>query len=398
MRKRLLGMMLSVSLGVTLLAGCSSGEGQEAAPETESSSGEESSAYSVGINCFGSSSYALLLLANNSEHVLEAYGDEVTVSDDNYQVDKIIQDVENMIAKGAKGLVVWLPADSLYPTVADICEENEVPFVLADKVPTDEAIAEELKENPYFAGAIGPANAVYGEQMAEFALEQGWTTCMTSSGTVGDPTDQPRIDAFREVFEAGGGTIVEELHADSSDAAQGQIDDALIANPDIDFIYGIGSEFGTAACAALESRGDTRIKVVTSGLDSEALDLLEEEKIAMLSGDNWISGIMAAVVLQNHIEGNPLKDADGNVPYITDILPFTLESNQIDLFRTCFIDHFCYSDDELDDMRTSINAEFDYNALVEKIDSYSFEERVQAQYEAGVATEEELMAAGISIQ
>lgn len=402
MKKKVLSVVLAAAMTVSMLAGCgnASSGSEENNTETKKTAETETEAasedgYKIGINCFGSASYALLTLANNSEKVFEVYGDGVTVSDDNFQVDKIVQDIENMISKGVDGLVIWLPADSLYETAAKLCEENKIPFVLNDKIPGDEAIAEKIKANPYFAGAVSPANAVYGQQIAEYALDAGYKTCITSASSVGDPSDTPRLEAFTKAFEAGGGEVKAELHADAADAAQPQIEDALIANPDVDFIYGVGSDFGIAGCAVLENQGNTDIKVLTSGLDSEALNLLESGQLELLSGDNWISGIMSAVVLENFIDGNALKDADGNVPYIEDIQPFELESSQIGLFRKCFIDNFCYTDDELKAMRVKENPDFNYDIFMENVANFSFEERAKALCDAGVVTQDELTAAGI---
>lgn len=401
MKKRMVSVIFVAALTAIMSMGCGSGKEDNAVIETgaaEADTAKEETGedgYSIGINCFGSSSYALVTLANNSVKVFDVYGDKTSVSDDNFQIDKLVQDVENLIASGIDGLVVWLPADNLYENIVDLCEKNEIPFVLNDKIPSDETIAAMIKENPYFAGAISPANAVYGAQIAEYALEQGYKTCIVTSSSIGDASDSPRLEAFKETFEAGGGEIVEELHSDNGDIAHGQIEDALIANPDIDFIYGVGSDYGIAACGVLENQGRTDVAVMTSGLDSEAINLLESEQLEVLSGDNWVSGMISAVLLRNFIDGNALKDADGNVPYVTDIQPFALNTDQIALFRKCFIDNFCYSEDELNQMLVKNNAEFNYDSFMEIVNSYSFEERAKALGEAGVVTEDELTAAGI---
>ena len=141
MKKKVLSVMMAAALAVGMMAGCgSSSDASSDAAATEATAADETvadstektttggSGYSVGINCFGTSSYALLTLANNSELILESYGDNVTVSDDSFQVDKIVQDIENMISAGVDGLAIWLPADSLYEPVVDICNDNEIPF------------------------------------------------------------------------------------------------------------------------------------------------------------------------------------------------------------------------------------------------------------------------------
>ena len=413
MKKGLVSITLAAAMAGSLLAGCgssaststsaassassSSASASSSTAETDTSEALKSSSasgdgFQIGINVFGSSSYALLTLANNTQKTFEAYGDGVTVSDDNFQVDKIVQDIENMIASGVDGLAVWLPADNLYETVSEKCEEAKVPFVLVDKIPSDESIKETLLENPYFVGAVAPANADYGSQMAEYALDQGWKTCITSSSALGDPTDQPRLDAFKEAFEAGGGKIVAELHSDSSDKIQPDLEDALVANPDVDFIYGTGSDFGNGAVAAKDNSGLSDIPILTSGLDSQAVDYLEQGEITLLTGDNWEAGILAAIVLQNYLEGNQLKDADGNVPYIEDIQPFSITPDQCNLFKEVFINNFAYTDDEL---QSYVGSDFTYDDLVNLDKNFSFKERANALADAGVISADDVSKAGL---
>lgn len=404
MKRKVLAGILSLVMTVSLLAGCgnSAANNTDAPAEKDSAKVEESKEegessggkYKIGYNYFGSSAYSLMTLANNSQIVIDAFGNEAVAMDDEYSVEKIVQDVENMISSGIDGLIVWLPTDSLYQTVASLCEEAQIPFVLNDKVPTDPAVAESIKSNPYFAGAVAPANAEYGALIAEYALEQGWKECIVSSSFVGDASDQPRLDAFKEKFEDGGGKILQELHADTSDQYLPQIEDALVATGEVDFIYGVGSDMGAAACVALE-KYDYKTKVVTSGLDKEVLDLLEQGTMVMINGDNWISGMFSAVVLQNYLEGNKLVDADGNVAWIDNIMPFTVPDTQFDLYREYFIDNNCYSEDEILQMSGS---EFDYDALMEVIEDYSLENRLLAKYEEGSISEEQLKEAGIEVK
>lgn len=412
MKKKIISILLTAALTGTLLAGCGGEAAKDASDGAQSVENADSEdepdgdqpaestgsgdGYTIGINCFGSSSYALLTLANNSEKVFEVYGDSTTVSDDAYQVDTLVQNIENMVAKGVDGLIVWLPTDNLYTTIGQLCKENEIPFVLNDKIPTDPDVAAAITANPYFAGAVSPANAVYGEQMADFAIEQGYESCIISSSTVGDPSDTPRLEAFIEKFEAAGGKIMDELHSDGADAGQTALEDSLLAHPDVDFVYAVGSDYGITACSVLDNQDNTDIKVITSGLDSEAVNLLESGQLEMLSGDNWVSGIFSAIILENYLDKNPLKDSEGNMPYIEDIMPFELSSEQCGLYRKCFMDNFCYMDEEIEAMRTKNNADFNYDTFMEIVNSFSFEERAMSLCKAGVVTEDELSEAGIN--
>lgn len=349
----------------------SAASGDTTASESSSSTG--TGKYKIGYNYFGPGSYALTTLADNQQFVIDAFGNESQSISDDFQVDKIVQDIENLISSGCDGLIIWLPADNLYQTVIDICTEAKVPFVFADKVPSDEALKESLMSNEYFAGAVGPANAEYGTLIADYALAQGYKSCIISTGAQGDPTDTPRIEAFTEAFEAGGGTVEQVVYTDSQDNIQPYTENALIACPDVDFVYGTGSDYGIGAVAAAQNQGlDT--KVLTSGLDSGALDLLVEgSNMEFVNGDFWVSGTMATVLLQNYLDGNPIKDADGNAVWVDDIMPFEVSADQYADFKATFIDSDFYSTEEIQAM-----SGITYDEFMNIIDSYSLEERTAA--------------------
>lgn len=413
-----MSILLVMLLAISQLAGCGSKDTPTTTP-TESATSDSVSTetsttvtetavtpaeiiptetFKIGYNYFGSGSYALLSLANNSKIVIDAFGNESISMDDEFSVEKIIQDVENMISSGVDGLIIWLPAPSMYLTLSDMCLKAKVPFVLNDKIPADSEIKEALLANPYFAGAVSPANSVYGDAIAEYALTNNLKTCIITSSGVGDPSDTPRLEAFKKAFLAGGGEILSELHATRSDEAQGQIEDALIANPDPDFVYGTGSDFGIAAVSALENAQNTRAVVVTSGLDKQALTLLGNSPLKMVNGDFWICGMLSAVVLQNYLDGTPLKDADGNAVWIDNVMPYEVPAEKYDLYQKFFLDESCFSPEEIRHMSGKYNPDFNYDAFLKLIADYSLDNRLIAKYKEGKVTEEELKAVGISVE
>lgn len=328
----------------------------------------------IGYNYFGPGSYALTTLANNQKFVIESFGDAYQDMSDDFQVDKIVQDIENMISSGCDGIVIWLPADNLYQTVIDKCTEAKVPFVFSDKIPSDPALKEALMENEYFAGAVGPANAEYGALIAEYALGKGYKTCLVCTGTQGDPTDTPRIDKFKETFEAGGGKIEQIVYTDSMDNIQPYMENALLAYPDVDFVYGTGSDFGIGACAAVENQF-LETKVLTSGLDSGALELLEDgTHMEFVNGDFWVSGTLSTVLLENYLHGNPIKDADGNAVWIDNVMPFEVSADLFADFKSCFVDNPFYSAEEIQAMNG-----ISYDEFMEIVTNYSLEDRMNAK-------------------
>lgn len=399
--KKLLSLGLTVTMTCALLVGCgstasdSNGDAATDTPATTEEDGAEAPStgeievedtgftaqnkYKIGYNYYGPGSYALTTLANNQQYVIECLGSEAQSVSDDFQVDKIVQDIENMIAAGCDGLVIWLPADNLYKTVIDMCEEAKVPYVFSDKVPSDPEVIAALQESEYFAGAVGPANAEYGTLIAEYALEQGYKSCFIETGAQGDPTDTPRIEAFTEAFEAGGGTVEQVVYTDNNDNIQPFAENALIANPDVDFVYGTGSDYGIGAADAIKNQG-LDVKVLTSGLDSAVLEYLVEEgnPVEFVNGDYWISGTMATVALMNFLDGNPLKDADGNMVFVDNIMPFQITADTYEQFTETFITNPCYSAAEIQAMDGLYNADFNYDAFMEVITNYSLDERAAA--------------------
>ena len=393
MWKRLVSAGLVAAMSGAMLAGCGStasssddgsATGEDAATTVGATDVEDTgftpeNTYKIGYNYYGPGSYALTTLANNQDYVVQCFGSETQSTSDDFQVDKIVQDIENMISAGCDGLVIWLPADNLYQTVINMCEEAKVPYVFSDKVPSDPDIIEALQNSEYFAGAVGPANAEYGTLIADYALEQGYKTCIISTGAQGDPTDTPRIEAFTEEFEKGGGTIKQTVYTDSQDNIQPYTENALVANPDVDFVYGTGSDYGIGAADAIANQG-LDAKVLTSGLDSAVLEYLcdEDNAVEFVNGDYWISGTMATVALMNYLDGTPLKDADGNMVFVDNIMPFQITADTYEQFKETFIDNNCYSASEIQAMNGKYNSDFNYDAFMNVINSYSLDERAAA--------------------
>ena len=396
MWKRLVSAGLVAAMSGAMLAGCgntagngdanngSAGDEKPAAASTgdvkvEDTGFKADKTYKIGYNYYGPGSYALTTLANNQDYVVKCFGSETQSTSDDFQVDKIVQDVENMISAGCDGLVIWLPADNLYKTVIDMCEKAKVPYVFSDKVPSDPDVIAALQNSEYFAGAVGPANAEYGSLIADYALEKGYKSCIISTGAQGDPTDTPRIEAFTSEFEKGGGKIEQVVYTDSQDNIQPYTENALVAYPDVDFVYGTGSDYGIGAADAIANQG-IDAKVLTSGLDSAVLEYLcdDSNAVEFVNGDYWISGTMATVALMNYLDGTPLKDADGKMVFVDNIMPFQITPDTYDEFKKTFIDNLCYSAAEIQAMDGKYNPDFNYDAFMKVISDYSLDERAAA--------------------
>lgn len=236
----------------------------------------EKSGYTVAYNIFGSGSAALDYLQKRTAQALAAYGDDAVLKNNNFNAGGIISDFMEVINSGSvQGVIIWAPAAGLILPIAQACEANGIYFVLNDKAPDD--AKEALMGMKYFAGAVAPANAVYGEKMADYAISRGWKTCVVTTSAVGDTSDQPRYDAFKAKFEAAGGKILVTVNNDSTDVSLENVRNALNGlDEEPDFIYGVGSSYALTAITALEDHTDWNTKVITSGLEDDITKLLAD--------------------------------------------------------------------------------------------------------------------------
>lgn len=407
MKKKITAVLLAAAAVTGLLAGCGNNASSSKTPETQQSSAAESGGESqttgttaagqwkIGYNYYNGSSYGLATLRDNVSHVVDAFGGTSLAIDDERSVEKIIQDLENMIASGCDGILVWSPADNIYPAISQLCKDAKIPFVLCDKIPSDPDVLAQLKENPYCVGAVGPDNSVYGQVVAQYAVDNGYKTCMIASGDIADPSDAPRIAAFKEVFQNAGGTIVEEIHVSNATEAQAAIENAFVVNPDPDFIYGTGPDYAKGASNALNGKG-YNTAILTSGLDTTTLDMLVDENnpTVLTIGDYWVCGTYAAVILQNYLDGTPLTQPDGSPIWYSQVPPFTVTDRTYELYKKFFIDEYCFTDEELRGMSGANDPEFNYDSFVKIIEEHSLDNVLKKRYEEGRVTAEELRAAG----
>jgi hypothetical protein len=84
------------------------------------------------------------------------------------------------------------------------------------------------------------------------------------------------------------------------------------------------------------------------------------------------------------------------VVWYTDVKPFEVSASQYDLYQKFFLDRYCYTNEEIERFSSLNNPDFNYDALIKLINSYSLEDRLLARYREGLITENELKSAGIS--
>lgn len=173
--KKKRNLMFGLLLLFVLLAGvCAQAE------ETQEAGSE---IYTIGVVVYNPESTEMSMFMNYYQNYLEeGFPVKFYFSGEVYTAQEENAFIEAMKEQGAKGIISFSGTD--LPNTLKVCEENEMYYVLGSGIVRD-AVYEEVKDNPWFLGSVGPKlEEVYqsGCNMASYFLEQGAKNFIIMSG------------------------------------------------------------------------------------------------------------------------------------------------------------------------------------------------------------------------
>ncbi len=367
------------------------GSGQEeTGNEAEESDNEGSdTTYTIGFNNYLKGIYSLDILEKNFLTTCEALGVEPMVVNDEGKVENCVTNVDNMIAAGVDGIVFFGISDTLFPVVAQKCEEAGIPYAFFDHMPSDDILSQ-IQGNENYAGIAATVDTYTGNNIGEYAAEAGLKKAIVVTGETTDTTHSARTNGFKEKFEAAGGKVLAEGYGTVtiSDAMQ-RANDLLTAHPDVDCVYATNGDVGVATIEALAKHPEVNAKLYVTDLDPDILTGLEEGTIAAANGAHWVNIDYATALLVNKLNGHGITNEDGTPARL--VVPvMTLPNNYVDLYNSQWIEKSPYSTEEIQSLVGNDISIDDFNAMLE---DYTIENRLQAKLDAGEITQEEFDAA-----
>jgi len=313
--KKLLGMVMTVVLCVSALAGCGSttqqGDTQVAQTQSQTqSSDQQESKGSIGILVVTTQSQWCNSVIDSVSKVVEAQGYDVMVSDSQASADNEISGMENLINAGCKAIVV----NAMNPSgLADICKQAQDKGIYiigwTDLLVNYDALVEEDTETE---------SAMIAEAIAEFARNKGaegleMATIWLADSANPDTTTGVFKTSLEKEFNSSlveelGMNIVNSQYASDTTQAMNLTEAILAANPDVKVIFCQSDEIGVAVSQTLESRGIDKDEIMVCGLDGN------DEAINVIAGGN--SALQATVLA----DINKVGENVGNVicTYLTD--------------------------------------------------------------------------------
>lgn len=216
-------------------------------------------------------------LKNGAEAAAKASGDQIVVLDANGDVNKQNNDVQDLITKGVKVLVINpVNPDAVGPALS-AASEAHIPVMTVDRNVHDGVVTYVGRDNEQMGNLVGTA------VVAHFAGHTKGVEVIEIQGDAGGTVMMARRDGFNKVAQAAGmklvmGPYAEYVRSNAVTAMQ----DLLQANPDVKVVYAHNDDMALGALQVL--RENNRNDVVVAGVDG-----LSEAVKDIASDDQYIA-------------------------------------------------------------------------------------------------------------
>lgn len=335
MKKRILGVVLSAVLALSMLAGCSSSDKaktddtKKAETKTETEGKTDGQKF-VGITVPSVGNDFMLALTNSMKAALEEKGCKVQLDSSENDVTTQISQIENYTTMGCDAIVVWAVNGDGVASSCQKAVDAGIPVVaFAYEIPgattsiisaTDEAMAEMC---------VQLANDWINETYADAKDGEVKVYVMTSS-TV--PESVIRSDGLKAVADNKKVTMIESEveDQDNTDAARTLTENTLLSNPDIDVILcmngtcAIGAEsYVMSSASPVTDKSKFAIFCVDETEEIDAKILASEKDESVLRGtvsmgslDDTVNDFMKGITPILNGE-TPLERVDGAATPLT---------------------------------------------------------------------------------
>lgn len=216
-------------------------------------------------------------LKNGAEAAAKASGDQVVVLDANGDVNKQNNDIQDLITKGVKVLIVNpVNPDAVGPALSAAADAH-IPVMTVDRTVHDGVVTYVGRDNAQMGNLVG--NAV----VAHFAGHTKGLKVIEIQGDAGGTVMMARRDGFNKAASAAGmklvmGPYAEYVRSNAVTAMQ----DLLQANPDVKIVYAHNDDMALGALQVLHE--NNRNDVVVAGVDG-----LSEAVKDIASGNQYIA-------------------------------------------------------------------------------------------------------------
>ena len=367
--KTLAGLGLVAAMSLSTLAGC--GNSGNAAGDTSAKESKKQSDVKIGVLVQDvSGEEALGFRAYYEDYIADQYGVTFTYTDELTDAASEKSAIEKFASQGYQGVISFSSNDRALQI--ETCESNQIYYAVAAGMLDDDQY-EQYKGNEYFLGQVGPSMETEyqaGVDMGKFFADKGIKTVAMYGAFIPNPMHVYRVAGVLSGLGLSydGSTdeaeVVGKIFADQGvDLSKVSGDIEMVA-----YLQGYGDTTTDEINAAIQAAPDAFISVgmattfFTQQLNAAGIEFSDIDSFTKSNGEAITSGKLvylagkysssvgpAFALIMNAINGNIVRDADGNAVSISQNYQVATDEATFDEFyKTDNGDNPIYNKETLD--------------------------------------------------
>lgn len=367
--KKLAGLGLVAAMSLSTLAGC--GNSGNAAGDTSAKESKKQSDVKIGVLVQDvSGEEALGFRAYYEDYIADQYGVTFTYTDELTDAASEKSAIEKFASQGYQGVISFSSNDRALQI--ETCESNQIYYAVAAGMLDDDQY-EQYKGNEYFLGQVGPSMETEyqaGVDMGKFFADKGIKTVAMYGAFIPNPMHVYRVAGVLSGLGLSYDGSTDEAEVVGKIFADQGVDPSKVSG-DIEmvaYLQGHGDTTTDEINAAIQAAPDAFISVgmattfFTQQLNAAGIEFSDIDSFTKSNGEAITSGKLvylagkysssvgpAFALIMNAINGNIVRDADGNAVSISQNYQVATDEATFDEFyKTDNGDNPIYNKETLD--------------------------------------------------
>ena len=367
--KKLAGLGLVAAMSLSTLAGC--GNSGNAAGDTSAKESKKQSDVKIGVLVQDvSGEEALGFRAYYEDYIADQYGVTFTYTDELTDAASEKSAIEKFASQGYQGVISFSSNDRALQI--ETCESNQIYYAVAAGMLDDDQY-EQYKGNEYFLRQVGPSMETEyqaGVDMGKFFADKGIKTVAMYGAFIPNPMHVYRVAGVLSGLGLSYDGSTDEAEVVGKIFADQGVDPSKVSG-DIEmvaYLQGYGDTTTDEINAAIQAAPDAFISVgmattfFTQQLNAAGIEFSDIDSFTKSNGEAITSGKLvylagkysssvgpAFALIMNAINGNIVRDADGNAVSISQNYQVATDEATFDEFyKTDNGDNPIYNKETLD--------------------------------------------------
>lgn len=391
MKKKVIAILMSAAMMITMLAGCGSTAADETGtdntqtgqPAEETDTKEEADTASagtrkIGVILYGKDDTMGAAVYSYLNFAAEAIDVDITWAFGDYDAAAQLTTCQNMVAAGCEGILMMPMDNAAVQQVASYCEQNQVYFGLMFRDITDETIKTTVEGYDYYVVDGFENDELYAQRMVEYMAEEYGVSNFGEMSLYASSPLVARNNGFESGFASTGVTKLAEFPFPTDSSTQtiaAGIENFINSYQEMDAIVLGASSVGAGETVmnTLSTMTDPgAIKVGTFDAFEGMDEAFESGYLVYVAGGVGIESLFDFIVLYNAVDGTPLSE---------DLVVLNMSEIEVKSAEDCknyssYIDnpdHQIFTAEEIQNMCKRYNPDASLEDIQNYIDSYSLE-------------------------